>query len=174
MAEISGGLGHTLDGTLQQYGYFSSSVLVHAPGNLSFQQAATLTCSGLTAYNALFGLPGREVKSGDYVLVQGTGGVSIAALQFAVSVGAIVVATTSSEEKAERLKNLGAREVVNYRSTPEWGTAVRELTPEKRGFDILVDVGGDVTLHQALKAVRKDGLIVVSGILGGFSRSPYP
>ena len=166
MAEISAGLGHGINGTLQEYGHFHQTALIKAPHNLDFARAATLTCSGLTAWNALFGLAGREVKKGDWVLVQGTGGVSIAALQFAAAVGAHVVATTSSQEKAKRLKELGAEHVVNYRTTPGWGVEARKLVPENAGFDLIVDVGGDSTLNESLKAVRTDGVVAATGLLG--------
>ncbi|KAK5171943.1 uncharacterized protein LTR77_003580 [Saxophila tyrrhenica] len=172
--DICAGLGHGADGTLRQYGHFEQAALVRAPESLSFEEAATLTCSGLTAWNALFGLEGRKVNSGDWALVQGTGGVSVAALQFAVTAGANVVATTSSEAKAARLKALGAKHVVNYKTTPEWGPAARELTPQGRGFDVVVDIGGDTTLGESLKAVRTEGLVVAAGMIGGSAESPVP
>jgi NADPH:quinone reductase-like Zn-dependent oxidoreductase len=124
-----------------------------------------LTCSGLTAWNAIFGLQGREVKAGDWVLIQGTGGVSVAALQFAVAVGANVVATTSNQEKAKLLESLGARHVINYRQHPSWASVARDLTPSHRGFDLIVDVGGDGTLPQSLAAIRTDGIIALTGLL---------
>ncbi|CAK1363825.1 Zinc-type alcohol dehydrogenase-like protein [Cercospora beticola] len=167
MKAISSGLGHTLDGTLRSRGNFPASGLFKMPANLSFLEASTLTCSGLTAYNALFGLKGREIKQGDWVMIQGTGGVSIAALQFAVAVGANVVATTSNAEKGRLLKELGAREVVNYRESREWGGVVKSFTPGGRGFDVVVDVGGDSTLEQSLEAVRTDGVVALTGLLGG-------
>ncbi|KAI9002345.1 hypothetical protein BC832DRAFT_116142 [Gaertneriomyces semiglobifer] len=164
--DISGGLGEMIDGTLRTVGVFHESALVPAPATLSFSEAATLTCSALTAWNALYGLKGREVKEGDWVLVQGTGGVSIAALQIAVAAGATVVATTSSERKAERLKLLGAAHVINYRADASWGETARLLTPGNQGFDNVIDVGGMSTLHQSLKAVKLDGLITATGLLG--------
>lgn len=124
--------------------------------------------------NALFGLKGRTVQSGDWVLVQGTGGVSIAALQFAVAAGATVVATTSSAEKAARLKALGAAHVLNYRQVPAWGTTVRALTPGGRGVDFVVDVGGNDTLLESLNAIRTDGIVVATGLLGGTDTPPIP
>ena len=156
---VGGALGMGSNGTLTQYGIFHSTNVVHAPSNLSFQEAATLPCSGLTAHNALFGLSGREVKRDDWVLVQGTGGVSVAALQIALAVGAHVVATTSSSAKAARLKKMGVEEVINYRDTPEWGLPARALTPGNVGFDHVIDVGGDATLGQSLKAVNTDGVL---------------
>ncbi|KAK3948341.1 zinc-type alcohol dehydrogenase-like protein-like protein [Pseudoneurospora amorphoporcata] len=171
MGHISAGLGQNLDGTLATHGVFPESCLCKLPGDLSFEEAATLTCSGITAWNALMGLEGKKVRAGDWVLVQGSGGVSVAALQFAVAAGAVVVATTSSEEKGARLRALGASHVINYRQLPEWGAAAKKLTPGGHGFDIVVDVGGDATLGQALQAVRIDGLVVVAGIIGGSSEA---
>ena len=172
MPDINAGLGHKFDGTLRTHAHFHHTAVVHAPANVSFAGAATLTCSGLTAWNALFGLAGREVKAGDWVLVQGTGGVSIAALQFAVAAGANVVATTSTDAKAARLRELGAMQVLNYRESLDWGVAARNLTPDKRGLDFVVDMGGDATLQQSLAAVRTDGVVVLAGILG--TAEPVP
>ncbi|KAK3669453.1 hypothetical protein LTR78_010673 [Recurvomyces mirabilis] len=172
--EISAGLGQNEHGTLRQLGTFHHSALVPTPANVSHEEGCTLTCSGLTAYNALFGLRGKEVKAGDWVLVQGTGGVSIAALQFAVAAGANVVATTSSKEKAERLKGLGAREVVNYRTDSSWGITARTFTPENCGFDLIVDIAGDESLPQSLAAIRADGAVVVAGILGDSAAETVP
>lgn len=166
MKDISAGLGHAVDGALRNRGYFHQTALVRAPSNLDFARASTLTCSGLTAWNALFGLSGRQIQAGDWIVVQGTGGVSIAALQLAVAVGANVVATTSTAGKADRLKALGATHVLNYRQLPAWGTAAHALTPGGQGFDLIVDVGGNTTLLESLGAVRTDGIIVATGLLG--------
>ncbi|KAK0246750.1 hypothetical protein B0A54_16716 [Friedmanniomyces endolithicus] len=160
-------LGIGTNGTLAQYGIFHESNIVHAPRSLSFDQAATLPCSGLTAYNALFGLGGRQIQENQWVLVQGTGGVSVAALQIAVAVGAQVVATTSSAEKAVKLEGLGAKHVLNYRDTPEWGLPARALTPGQAGFDHVVDIGGEATLGESVKAVKTDGVVSTIGLLGG-------
>ncbi|KAK7418624.1 hypothetical protein QQX98_003813 [Neonectria punicea] len=167
MAHVCGGLGHEMDGTLTSHGVFPETCLVKFEGALSFEQAATLTCSGLTAWNALTGLEGKKVKKGDWVLVQASGGVSVASLQFAIASGATVVATTSTAEKAAKLKGLGASHIANYRETPAWGAAAKQLTPDGRGFDIVVDVAGDATLSESLQAVRLDGLVVVAGMVGG-------
>ncbi|KAK4499332.1 hypothetical protein PRZ48_009845 [Zasmidium cellare] len=170
LIDVGAGLGHSIDGTLQEVAILPQSAVVHAPKDLSFDRAATLTCSGLTAWNALFGLKGNEAKAGDWILVQGTGGVSIAALQFASAIGANVVATTSTDEKAKRLESLGAEHVINYRSTPKWGAEARKLTPGGRGFDLIVDVGGDSTLNESLAAVRVNGIVAATGILGSDSQ----
>ncbi|KAL2812336.1 hypothetical protein BDW59DRAFT_41639 [Aspergillus cavernicola] len=160
-------LGQGVDGTLRSWAVFSESALVHAPKSLEWLTAATLPCTWTTAWNALFGLKGREVGADSWVLVQGTGGVSIATLQVAVAAGATVVATTSTEEKAARLKALGAAHVVNYRTNPEsWGKEARRLTPNGRGFDFVIDVGGNETLPQSLASVRVDGIVLVVGQVG--------
>ncbi|OAA65314.1 Alcohol dehydrogenase superfamily, zinc-type [Niveomyces insectorum RCEF 264] len=166
MDAISGGLGQTRDGTLCESAVFSQHGLIRMPSHMSFEEAATLGCSGLTAWNALMGLRGREVKAGDYVLVQGTGGVSVAALQFAIAVGATVVATTGKEANRERLASLGASHVINYKSDPAWGQTARALTPGSRGFDHIVDVGAHATLRESFKAVRTDGIVSLVGVLG--------
>lgn len=167
MDDICSGLGQELDGTLCRRAAFHRSCVVPMPAGLTFAEAATLTCSGLTAWNALMGLPEREVKKGDWVLVQGTGGVSVAALQIAVAAGANVIAITSSEAKADRLSVLGARHVINYRKETAWGEIAKSLTPGQRGVDHVVDVVGPRTLTQSLSAVRMHGLITVTGMLGG-------
>ncbi|KAK1983993.1 hypothetical protein LZ30DRAFT_587229 [Colletotrichum cereale] len=172
--DIGEGLGQAVDGTLQSEGVFPETALVLAPKSLNWSEAATLTCSGLTAWNSLFGLKGREPGPGTWVLVQGTGGVSIAALQLAVAAGSTVVATTSSEEKAKRLRDLGAKHTVNYRENPEdWGIKTRSFTPNQKGFDIVVDIGGDDSLAQSITAVRTDGIVVAAGLVGG-QAEPVP
>lgn len=160
-------LGIGSDGTLRSHGVFSEKALVHAPMSLDWLAASTLTCTWTTAWNELFGIKGKEARPGTWVLVQGTGGVSIATLQLAVAAGATVVATASTEEKAVRLRSLGAAHTVNYRSNPDnWGQEARSLTPSGRGFDIVVDVGGYETLTQSLAAVRVDGMVYLVGSVG--------
>ncbi|CAG8212295.1 unnamed protein product [Penicillium salamii] len=163
--DINSGLGQHYDGTLRKHAMFHESALVPMPPSLSFLEACTLTCSGLTAWNALFGLDGLVPGEGTTVLVQGTGGVSIAALQFAIAAGSTVIATTSTEAKAERLRSLGAHHVIKYRTSRDWGDVAKSLT-HGRGVDIVVDVGGLSTLPQSFKAVRTNGLIAVTGLLG--------
>ncbi|KAI1127109.1 hypothetical protein F5Y10DRAFT_200315 [Nemania abortiva] len=172
LTDLEAGLGHETDGTLRRLGVFHQTALVHMPSHLSFEEAATVTCSGLTAWNALMAAPGRPVRSGDYVLVQGTGGVSIAALQIAVAAGATVIATTSSDDKAVRLRALGAAHVINYRTTLEWGKAARQHTPSGRGVDHVVDIGGNSTLPQSIAATRIDGIVSLAGASGGFDAKP--
>ncbi|KAK3618411.1 hypothetical protein LTR22_026389 [Elasticomyces elasticus] len=172
--KVGASIGIATNGTLTQYGKFHVSNLVHAPKEMSFEQAATLPCSALTAYNALLGLRGRQVEKGQWVLVQGTGGVSVAGLQIALAVGAHVVATTSSAEKAAKLKSLGVESVINYRETPEWGLPARELTPDNAGFDHVLDVGGENTIGESVKAVKTDGVVTTIGLVGGPTEKQVP
>ncbi|KAL2179537.1 alcohol dehydrogenase-like protein [Thermothelomyces heterothallicus CBS 202.75] len=160
------GLGGCLDGTLRQYGAFDQDGLVRMPANLDFVEAATLTCAALTSWNALYGL--RRLQKGETVLVQGTGGVSLFALQFAKAAGATVIATTSSAAKAEVLKKLGADHVINYREDPNWGETARKLTPGGAGVDHVIEVGGENTMTQSLRAIKYEGIISIIGMLGGF------
>lgn len=167
-------LGQGTDGTLRSHGVFSEKALVLAPKSLGWLPAATLTCTWTTAWNALFGLKGKEAGRDSWILVQGTGGVSIATLQLASTIGATVIATTSTDDKATRLKALGASHVVNYRSNPDnWGQEARYLTPGGRGFDIVIDVAGNESLSQSLGAVRVDGVVLVVGGVGG-NAEPVP
>ncbi|KAI0121385.1 putative alcohol dehydrogenase [Xylariales sp. AK1849] len=160
-------LGQGSDGTLRSKGAFPETALVHAPRSLGWLPASTLTCTWLTAWNELFGLQGQEARPGSWVLVQGTGGVSVATLQLAVAAGITVVATTSTEDKAARLQSLGAKHTVNYRSNPnDWGREARSLTPGEKGFDMVVDVGGDESLSQSLAAVRVGGTVLLVGAVG--------
>ncbi|KAK6949267.1 hypothetical protein Daesc_009341 [Daldinia eschscholtzii] len=160
------GLGASLDGTLRTLGAFDEQGLVSMPKGLTFPEAATLTCAGLTAWNALFGLAGRPVAAGHWVLTQGTGGVSLFAVQFAKLVGARVIATTSSADKAKLLGKLGADHIINYRETPDWGSAAKELTGGV-GVDYVIDVVGPTSLKQSVAAVKHDGVISILGAVGG-------
>lgn len=168
------GLGATLDGTLRTVGAFDEQGLVAMPKGLSFMEAATLSCAGLTAWNALFGMPGRPLLAGHWVLTQGTGGVSTFAVQFAKAAGAKVIATTSTSDKAELLKSLGADHVINYRDNRNWGRTAKELTGGA-GVDVVVDVTGPASLKQSLESVKLDGIISVVGFVGGpVSEEPMP
>jgi len=157
-------LGGPLDGTLTEYLALKESGVVRVPQHLSDDEAATLPCAGLTAWNALVTHGG--VKAGDTVLVQGTGGVSIFALQFAVLLGARVIVTSSSDEKLERARSLGAWKTINYRSLPDWGREAWKLADD-RGVDLVVEVGGAGTLAHSLAAVRPGGQISLIGVLAG-------
>ncbi|KAL2021305.1 hypothetical protein VTK56DRAFT_7276 [Thermocarpiscus australiensis] len=159
------GLGGCIDGTLREYGVFHQDGVVRMPSNLSYVEAGTLSCAALTSWNALYGL--KPVKKGETVLVQGTGGVSLFALQFAKAAGATVIAATSSAKKAEMLKKLGADHVLNYREDPHWGETARKLTPNGEGVDHVIEVGGEGTMTQSLHAVKMEGVISVIGLLGG-------
>jgi NADPH:quinone reductase-like Zn-dependent oxidoreductase len=147
-------LGANLDGMLAEYAVFNEEAVVLLPSHLSFEEAATLPCAAVTAWVALTGH--RRVTAGDAVLTQGSGGVSVFALQFARVLGARVIATTSTAEKAERLKALGASDVINYSETPEWDAKVRELT-DGRGVDCIVEIGGPGTIAMSLQALAVGG-----------------
>ena len=160
-AESTAQLGGSLDGMLTEYAILDEDALVHFPDHLSFEEAACFPCAAVTAWNALTG--GRGLRSGETVLTLGSGGVSLFALQFAKTFGAQVIATSGSDEKAERLLALGADAVVNYRSTPAWSERVRALTGG-RGADHVIDVAG--TLEQSAKSIAMEGEIAFVGLLG--------
>ena len=153
-------LGANLDGMLAEYAVLSEEALVPVPSHLSFEEAATLPCAAVTAWAALAGH--RRVTAGDTVLTQGSGGVSVFALQFARVLGARVIATTSTAEKAERLNVLGASEVINYTETPDWDVKARELT-DGRGVDCVVEIGGPGTIAKSLKALAVGGHLSLIG-----------
>ena len=157
-------LGGSVDGCAVEYRLFPATGLVRTPEHLSDIEAATLPCAALTAWSAVV-TQGR-VGPGDTVLTQGTGGVSLFALQFARLAGARVIATSSAPDRLERLRNLGAGDVINYREVPDWGRAARALTGG-RGVDHVVEVGGAGTLAQSIRAVRVGGTISLIGVLGG-------
>ena len=157
-------LGGPLDGTLAEYVALHEDGVVAAPEHLSHVEAATLPCSGVTAWNALVGE--GPLRPGSTVLVQGTGGVSVFALQIARIAGARVIVTSSSERKLERARELGAWETIHYPSVPEWGAAARRLTGGV-GVDVVVDVGGTATLRESLAAVAFGGQISLVGNLTG-------
>jgi NADPH:quinone reductase-like Zn-dependent oxidoreductase len=156
-------LGAGPDGVLAQHAVFHEDGVVVVPKHLSDEEAATLPCAGLTAWHALVGE--GPLCAGDTVLVQGTGGVSIFALQFARLHGARVIATSSSDAKLQRALSLGGSDGINYKTTPEWGDKARELTGG--GVDHVVEVGGAGTIAQSLKAVRLSGRISLIGVLAG-------
>lgn len=160
------GLGGSLDGTLRSVGAFDEQGLVKMPEGLNFIEAATLSCAGLTAWNALFGLSAKQLMAGQWVLTQGTGGVSLFAVQFAKLVGARVIATTSSNEKAKLLKRLGADHIINYRETLNWGEVAKDLTGGI-GVDLVVEVAGAPTMGQSVASLKLDGTMSVVGFVGG-------
>jgi NADPH:quinone reductase-like Zn-dependent oxidoreductase len=162
--KLASSLGGPLDGTLRELACFHEDGLCRVPDRLSLEDAASLPCAAVTAWNALAVLD--RVGPADTVLVQGTGGVSLFALQFAKLMGARVIATSSSDDKLERLLVLGADQTLNYKRTPEWGKAVRALSGG-RGVDHVIEVGGAGTLAQSLRAVRPGATISLIGVLGG-------
>jgi NADPH:quinone reductase-like Zn-dependent oxidoreductase len=162
--ELRSTLGGPLDGTLAELLAVDAEGVVRVPDYLSDVEAATLPCAALTAWNALVTL-GR-VRPGETVVTQGTGGVSIFGIQLARVLGARVIATTGSDDKLERVRELGASDVINYKRDPEWGKTVRALTGG-RGADLVLDVGGGTTLAQSIRAVRPAGQISVIGVLAG-------
>ncbi|KAH6672660.1 hypothetical protein F5X68DRAFT_246943 [Plectosphaerella plurivora] len=161
---LGSALGGSIHGTFRQHGVFNENGLVEMPKNLSYLEAGTLSCSALTAWSALYGP--QAVRAGDWVLTQGTGGVSISGLQFAKAAGARVVATTSSAAKAEILKKLGADHVINYKETPNWGEEAKKLTGGV-GFNQILEVGGANTITESLKAVAIGGVITMIGWIAG-------
>jgi len=164
-ANAASGLGGYFDGVLRSYGAFPEHGLVTMPSSLGYEEGATLPCAALTAWNALYGL--RTLLPGETVLTQGTGGVSIFAIQFAKAAGASVIATTSSAEKAETLKRLGADHVINYKEVKNWGVEAKKLTINGEGVDHIVEVGGPSTFTQSMEAIKLNGIISVIGFLGG-------
>jgi NADPH:quinone reductase-like Zn-dependent oxidoreductase len=161
----SGALGGSMDGMLTQYATLNEQGVVHLPKNLSFEEGATLPCVGVTAWNGLF-TRGR-IQPGDYVLLEGTGGVSTFGLQLALAAGAKPIITSSSDEKLARAKALGAVGTVNYKTTPDWEKPVLALTGGV-GVDEVLEVGGKDTLPRALASVAPGGHIALIGGLGGF------
>ena len=157
-------MGGMMDGMLSEQVCLNAEGLVQFPQHLSFEEAATLPCAALTAWNALFRSGG--LKPGDSVVVQGTGGVSIFALQFAAMTGARVIGTSSSDAKLDRILSMGASVGINYKTTPEWDKPVREATAGL-GADHIVEVGGAGTLPASIKAVRRGGHIALIGVLSG-------
>jgi len=156
-------LGGAIDGVLAEYVVFREDGVVPVPEHLSDEEAATLPCAGVTAWHAVIE---QGSKPGQSVLVLGTGGVSLFALQFAVMAGARVIVTSGSDAKLARALALGASEGINYRASPDWERRVREITGG-RGVDCVVEVGGAGTLPRSLRAVRTGGLISLIGVLTG-------
>jgi NADPH:quinone reductase-like Zn-dependent oxidoreductase len=160
-------LGGAIDGVLAEHVVLQEDGLVPVPDFLSDEQAACLPCAAVTAWNAL--VTQGNLKAGDTVLVQGTGGVSLFALQFARAHGARVIATSGSDDKLARAKSLGAAEGINYKATPDWDTAVVKLTGGV-GVDHVVEVGGAGTFEKSLQAVRPMGIVSQIGVLTGVTK----
>ena len=171
-AKAKSSLGGGGIGMLAEYVVLSEEGVVRVPAHLSDEEAATLPCAAVTAWHALVSEGG--VKAGDTVLTQGTGGVSLFAVQFARLLGARVIATSGNDDKLARVLKLGASDGINYKTTPEWEDKVRELTGGV-GVDHIVEVGGAGTLGKSLKAVRMGGCISLIGVLsGGGQINPTP
>jgi NADPH:quinone reductase-like Zn-dependent oxidoreductase len=166
MEKLQGVPGDNVDGFAAGTVTMPCNAFSRMPANLDFAQAATLTCAGLTAWRAL--MVETHLRPGDWVLVQGSGGVSIFALQFAKMMGCRVIATSSSDEKLQRLKALGADALVNYKTVPAWGDEVVALTGGK-GAHLGVEVGGSGTVAQSVRAVGFGGCISMIGVLTGIS-----
>ncbi|HZF14414.1 MAG TPA: NAD(P)-dependent alcohol dehydrogenase [Steroidobacteraceae bacterium] len=158
-------LGGALDGMLTEYVTLNEAGLVKIPANLSFEEAATLPCAGVTAWNGL--VTRGHTQAGDYVLLEGTGGVSMFGLQFAAALGAKPIITSSSDTKLERAKALGAVGLINYKKNPDWEKSVMELTGGA-GAQHILDVGGKDTLPHALASLGSGGNLALIGGLGGF------
>ncbi|HXX20205.1 MAG TPA: NAD(P)-dependent alcohol dehydrogenase [Candidatus Acidoferrum sp.] len=167
-----GALGAPLDGTLAEFVSLHEDGWVAMPKSLSFEEAATLPCAGPTAWNALMSV-GTRIKPGDTVLCLGTGGVSMFALQFARAAGARVIVTSSSDEKIERARKLGASEGVNYKTHPDWEKEVLKLTGG-RGVDCVIENGGIGTLQRSFECVGWGGKIALIGVLAGREGSANP
>ncbi len=157
-------LGGALNGMLAEHVVLHENGVVAIPDYMTYEDAASLPCAAVTAWQSMVTL--GNMKAGQTILILGTGGVSIFALQFAKAAGVRAIITSSSDEKLERAKHLGASEVINYRTTPQWGKKVLELT-DGVGVDQVVEVGGAGTLAQSMEATRVGGMIGLIGILAG-------
>lgn len=166
MHRLLGVPGDHVDGFAASTVTMPASAFSRAPANLTLREAATLPCAALTAWRAL--TVETQLRPGDWVLVQGSGGVSLFALQFARLMGCRVIATSSSSEKLERLRTLGAEHVINYREQPDWGKEASRLTGGT-GVSLVVEVGGPATVRQSVKAVAFGGCICMIGVLTGIA-----
>ncbi|MBS1117877.1 MAG: Zn-dependent oxidoreductase, NADPH:quinone reductase [Deltaproteobacteria bacterium] len=157
-------LGGSLDGMLAEHVVLAETAWVKIPSHFSFEQASTLPCAGVTAWHALF--VAANPKPGDTLLVQGTGGVSIYALQLARAAGIDVIATSSAADKRARLERMGAGKTLDYRDDPKWGESARAATAG-RGVDVVIEVGGAGNFDQSVKALRYGGTMSLLGVLAG-------
>ncbi len=170
-AAMASALGGALDGVLAEYVVLQEKGVIKVPEHLSDAEAACLPCAALTAWNALF--EQARLQPGQTVLLLGTGGVSIFALQFATAAGARAIVTSSSGEKLLEVKAMGADGTINYRKTEDWPSAVRDLT-DGVGADAVVEVGGPGTLQKSIDATRIGGTVALIGILSGGTIDPLP
>ena len=164
LARLTSSLGGPIDGTMAELMCLSEQGVAKVPAYLTDEQAACLPCAALTAWTALAVC--STTRPGDRVLVQGSGGVALFALQFAKVMGAHVTVISSSDVKIERLRAMGADATINYREVPEWSKPARELTGG-RGFDHIVELGGEKTLPQSLRCIRPGGVLSMIGVLSG-------
>jgi NADPH:quinone reductase-like Zn-dependent oxidoreductase len=168
LERLTQSLGGPIDGTMSDYMCLSEEGVAKVPAYLSDVQAASLPCAALTAWSALVGC--TETRPGDHVLVQGCGGVALFAVAFAKMLGAHVTVISSSDARIERVRQLGADAAVNYRTAPEWAKATREITGG-RGYDLIVELGGEKTLPQSLRCIRPGGTVAMIGVLSGAAMS---
>ena len=164
LERLTQSLGGPVDGTMADYMCLSEEGVSKVPAHLSDVEAATLPCAALTAWSAL--VTCSNTRPGDRVLVQGCGGVALFAVAFAKMLGAHVTVISSSDERIERVRHLGADAAVNYRTTPEWAKATRDITGG-RGYDLVLELGGEKTLPQSLRCIRPGGTVAMIGILSG-------
>ena len=168
-AAMASAMGGAVDGILAEQALLSEAGAVHVPAHMSFEEAATLPCAGVTAWNCL--LEQGNLKAGKTALFLGTGGVSIFGLQIAKMLGARAIITSSSDAKLERARGLGADELINYRETPEWQAQVLEMT-NGAGVDVTIETGGGGTLEKTMEATRVGGTISLIGVLTGGTINP--
>ncbi|MFI4940707.1 MAG: NAD(P)-dependent alcohol dehydrogenase [Burkholderiales bacterium] len=168
LERLTQSLGGPIDGTMTETMCLSEQGVVKVPDHLSDVEAASLPCAALTAWSAL--TEASATKPGDRILIQGCGGVALFAVQFAKLLGAHVTVITSSEERMERVRRLGADAVINYRAVPEWAKATRDITAG-RGYDLIVELGGEKTLPQSLRCIKAGGTVAMIGILSGSAMS---
>ena len=161
---LSLSLGSELDGTMAEYMVLPEHGVAHAPAELDDMEAGSLGTAAVTAWRAL--VTEGAIAPGDKILVQGTGGVSLFALQFAKMLDAVAIVTSSSDDKLARVRRMGADETINYRKVPEWGKRAREIAGGE-GIDHIIEVGGQGTLPQSLRAIRAGGTISLIGVLAG-------
>ncbi len=160
------------DGVLAELAVFAETAVVRVPSHLSFEQASTLPCAAVTAWSVLME-PAPRLAPGSTVVVFGTGGVSVFAAQIAIAAGLRVIATSSSDDKIARLRELGVRDTIQYRSRPDWEKEVLRLT-DGRGADLVVDVGGAATLPKSFEATRVGGTVSLIGVLTGLAEQVNP
>lgn len=166
---MASAMGGAVDGVLAEQVVLREAGAVHIPAHMSFEEASTLPCAGLTAWNCLVEQGG--LKAGNTALFLGTGGVSIIGLQIAKMMGARAIITSSSDEKLERAKGLGADELINYRQNPDWDAQVLEMTNDT-GVDVTIETGGGGTLEKTMEATRIGGTISLIGVLTGGMINP--